>query len=944
MWRLPSSSMAELTVGYSLMAATRARTANGMGDSDTPSRCLNSSLARSRRRITLVMSISTALVSWALTWSEATIRWAMTLRVRVAGTTCSRRPLASGTATWGAAGGAVDCRSRPGPPAATLPVGGPPSAGWGSALAAGRWPGCSPRCWTNASTSSRRTRPPLPLPLTWLRSMSCSRARRRTSGDTPAAALPSPLPFPDRAAALSRPGRSLAAGRASGSPPWSPSPASSASPPPPPPITASSAPTSTVSSAWTLIDWRTPATGEGTSVSTLSVDTSNSGSSASTWSPSCLSQRVMVPSVIDSPSSGMVTVVLLPSPEAPALGRSSGSSAGGASEASSSPPASAAVASRSSSPPASSLPSSGWAASSAVSSPEPSPPSACASWPSPDASASPPPSPPPSPSCSMMASSAPTSTVSSAWTLMVFRTPATGDGTSVSTLSVDTSNRGSSASTRSPSCLIHRVIVPSVIDSPSSGILTGVAIDHRLPGLLAGSELVEAASGERHVGLADGFGQGRVGVDELGDVDRQGLPVVDQHRLGDQVGDPGPDQVDPEHRAVLGGNDLDHAPQAVDQALGGGVERELVDDHLVALLLGLGLGQADRRHLGGGEGDPRDAGVVDRRRALAGDRLGDQHALGEGGVGQGQRRRRQQVAERVHALDVGLQGVPALGDHEAAVQLDPDVLVAEVLDHRAATGGDQQQLGRHLRGLALGVGHRHRDLLVGDLGVLQLGLDHRGDAALLERPGQLALAVGVLQRDQAGQDLDDGHLGPHGAPEGGELDPDRPGPEHDHRLGQVVELQGVVGADHPLAVDLQARDRLGLGPGGQHQGPLRGQLAGPLDLHSARAGDPAAAAHDGDAVLLQVALEALDVLGDDVLAVGHRGRVVDRLDRGLDAPALRRLVDTVHHLGRVQQRLGRDAAPVEAGAAAAVLLLDHGDLEAEAGRADRGRVPAGAAP
>src|SRR4029453_4393758 len=126
MWRLPSSSRAELTVGYSLMAATRARTANGMGESEAPSRSLNSSFARSRRRITRVMSISTALVSWALTWSEATMRWAMTLRVRVAGSTCSRSPLASGTATWGAAAGAafagaVDCRSRPAPLAAGCP-------------------------------------------------------------------------------------------------------------------------------------------------------------------------------------------------------------------------------------------------------------------------------------------------------------------------------------------------------------------------------------------------------------------------------------------------------------------------------------------------------------------------------------------------------------------------------------------------------------------------------------------------------------------------------------------------------------------------------------------------------------------------------------------------------------------------------------------------------
>src|SRR4029450_9194436 len=77
--------MAELTVGYSLMAATRARTANGMGERETPSRALNSSLARSRRRMTLVMSISTALVSWALVWSEATIRSAITLRRRGGG-------------------------------------------------------------------------------------------------------------------------------------------------------------------------------------------------------------------------------------------------------------------------------------------------------------------------------------------------------------------------------------------------------------------------------------------------------------------------------------------------------------------------------------------------------------------------------------------------------------------------------------------------------------------------------------------------------------------------------------------------------------------------------------------------------------------------------------------------------------------------------------------
>ena len=50
--------------------------------------------------------------------------------------------------------------------------------------------------------------------------------------------------------------------------------------------------------------------------------------------------------------------------------------------------------------------------------------------------------------------------------------PDTGDGTSVSTLSVDTSNNGSSALTLSPTALNHCVIVPSVTVSPSCGSVT----------------------------------------------------------------------------------------------------------------------------------------------------------------------------------------------------------------------------------------------------------------------------------------------------------------------------------------------------------------------------------------------------------------------------------------------------------------------------------------
>ena len=72
----------------------------------------------------------------------------------------------------------------------------------------------------------------------------------------------------------------------------------------------------------------------------------------------------------------------------------------------------------------------------------------------------------------MVTSAVPTSTVSSSATRIASITPATGDGISVSTLSVETSSSGSSTSTRSPTFFSQRVTVPSVTLSPSAGRLT----------------------------------------------------------------------------------------------------------------------------------------------------------------------------------------------------------------------------------------------------------------------------------------------------------------------------------------------------------------------------------------------------------------------------------------------------------------------------------------
>ena len=75
----------------------------------------------------------------------------------------------------------------------------------------------------------------------------------------------------------------------------------------------------------------------------------------------------------------------------------------------------------------------------------------------------------------MIATTVPTSTVSSTCTLISVSTPAAGAGTSVSILSELSSNRGWSASTVSPTSTSHAVMVPSVTLSPSWGRVTSVA-------------------------------------------------------------------------------------------------------------------------------------------------------------------------------------------------------------------------------------------------------------------------------------------------------------------------------------------------------------------------------------------------------------------------------------------------------------------------------------
>src|SRR5205823_3674442 len=116
----------------------------------------------------------------------------------------------------------------------------------------------------------------------------------------------------------------------------------------------------------------------------------------------------------------------------------------------------------------------------------------------------------------MIASIVPTSTVSFSAMRISVRYLAVGDGTSESTLSVETSNNGSSASTRSPICFSQRVIVPSVTVSPSWGMFTSTRFFRRSSSRVL--DLVEPPAGQGQGGLAEQLRQRRVQIHEPTDV------------------------------------------------------------------------------------------------------------------------------------------------------------------------------------------------------------------------------------------------------------------------------------------------------------------------------------------------------------------------------------------------------------------------------------------
>ena len=223
-----------------------------------------------------------------------------------------------------------------------------------------------------------------------------------------------------------------------------------------------------------------------------------------------------------------------------------------------------------------------------------------------------------------------------------------------------------------------------------------------------------------------------------------------------------------------------------------------------------------------------------------------------------------------------------------------------------------------------------------------------------EHLGRLLGNIDVGHREEVGQGFEDRHLGAETAPDAAHFETDHAGADDRQAFGDSFQVERAdVVADHDV-VDRNARQMARLRAGGDHH--LRGldDFLADLDLPAAvlcGTDEGPVTGKERHLVLLEQPLDAAGELGDDAVLAPDHGRNVDF--RRADRNALRG--ETVRRFGKevrgVQQRLGRNAAYIEAGAAETRLALGvgvgvgfaAGDFEAELRGADRGHVAAGTA-
>ncbi len=174
----------------------------------------------------------------------------------------------------------------------------------------------------------------------------------------------------------------------------------------------------------------------------------------------------------------------------------------------------------------------------------------------------------------------------------------------------------------------------------------------------------------------------------------------------------------------------------------------------------------------------------------------------------------------------------------------------------------------------------------------------------------------------------------------GHLQADDAATDDQQASGNVRQGQGAGGIHHPRIIPGQPRQLQGLGAG-RDDGMRKTQFQRPVrrcDPHGVGPGEGAGALYHPHAAPAGHARQAVGKLPDDTVFPGAQPVQIDSGGTELH-PMLRHQGRLFDHVGRVQQRLGRDTAHVEAYTAQAGVTLHQGYLQTQVGGPERRRVP-----
>ena len=459
--------------------------------------------------------------------------------------------------------------------------------------------------------------------------------------------------------------------------------------------------------------------------------------------------------------------------------------------------------------------------------------------------------------------------------------------------------------------------------------------------LFLGSERVDARLADGHCSFLEGLADGRVGKAGAGDIFGAAAVFHMSAGGGNHFRGALGDHLDAEKFVGLGaGDDLDETVSAVGSnraAVAG--EMELTDGDLDILGLGLGFGETDAGDFGVGVDDARDDGVV-HVAMLTGEVLGDGNALvfglvGEHGAGD-------DVTDGVDAWKVGLE-MRVDDDAAAFIELEAGFLGAEAGRISLAANGDEDLVGHKFEGLTIAFdrkgGTRGTLFHAGDLGA-HLEFNPLFLKSTLRGLGD----VRVIGRSADGrQHLDDGDLRAETGPDGTELKADGAGTDDDHLFGDGLQRDAVVGRDNGFSVELHEGqfDRHGTRSDEDvlcFESTIASRTA---DENFTRLSETTETAHNLNVTLLEEGADAHVQLGDNLVFIREHRRDIESNLLGTNQAVLLAVSGVLVDFGGMEERLGRNAADIEAGAAEGVVLFHESHLETELAGLDGGDIATG---